>query len=152
MLAVHVLFYASTLSYMPNVEFHSDRRVKDNRIANFPCICKSRQEKRSEHKCPIRDMGCKENKHLIKYHRATAERMAPQNSLATEKLQIEIIASLQVNPSQETKNLQEVRLCLVPFLPGLAAKVTEQCKVSPYNFPSLSILHINFSLVKHCYF
>lgn len=73
MLVVHVLVYASTLSYMPNVEFHSkESGVKDNIIANFLHVCKCRQERRFEHKRPIRDVSCKKNKHR-KYHWAIAE-------------------------------------------------------------------------------
>lgn len=50
------------------LNFIQKDRVKDNRTADF--AHKSRQEKRSEHKHSIRIMGCKENKPLIKYHRA----------------------------------------------------------------------------------
>lgn len=150
MLAVQVLAYVSTLSYIPNAEFHSKQKgVKKNRIADFLHIRKIKPGRRFEHLHPIRDVGCQENKHLVKYHWATA---AAFHKIPELQKSFEWKFLLLCKSSHAREKPVGSQTWLVPFLPGPAAKVTEQCRVSPYNLPSLSIVHIGFSPVKQCYF
>lgn len=149
MLAVQVLVYVSTLPYIPNAEFHSkERGIKENRIADFLHVYKIRQGRRFEHLHPIRDEGCQENKHLVKYRWATAAAFHKIPELQKTFKQKFLLLCKSSHAREKPVGSQTL---LVPFLPGPAAKVREQCGASSYNLPSLSVLHIGFSPVKQHY-
>lgn len=149
MLAVHVLVQASTLSCVCNAEFHSKDRVKDKGLIFHIFLKASRREDLSRSN-PSQTWVARRTNTLLSTTEPLQNSSTKSPSHRKASNGNDCCFASQSIRTRENPAGSQTRLA--PFLPGLAAKVTERCKVSPYNLPSLPIQDTNFSSAKHCYF